>query len=1009
MTTPAWLETTVENASLLDVPDGLAWGSVLRIVQVNLPSFTETDHALLLGLIEDWGRSVSWRQPYPDGAESVAAVAHWLLPNFDSYGSKEQRKRTLRVIAKIPNADRERFTDLLQRKQEDEVDNREAEEFREIVFESIEGMPAARDCTELFVSMAKEYLLLFDSELGSEWWEHGSDLQLENLFGIKQGRSHDYFPASAYHGPFLHLLRYHPIEGLNLIISIFNHSADWYAHPRVHSEIVEPPVEIILTFANGTSRKQCCNDRLWLLYRGLSVGPYVLQSLLMALEKWLLEFAAGNPGQVDALLQRILSESQNAALTAVVASVATAFPRLAGETLLVLLRSPLCIQLDRGRLGREPQAPSKMARFMPGLRSGHEVFEEERKDADELPHRSHDLEAAIANLQLGPLANRVIEILDRYRAEMPAVETQGPDDRIWRLALHRMDLRQYTVADDAVDDSPAAENQEPLAEGKRYLRLNPKDPEPDVKAMMDQNAQKLHSMNVGFGLLMWGVKVFGREENAVYDPDHWRQRLQEARGTSTGDSGNQYDLSRGGPGFVAAIGVRDHWDDMSDDERNWCLNLVCTEVEREGDHWNQFARMQRNSMSADRACAWVLPLLLGKSLIDAERQRVREVFAVALTHASDEVRSYTTLGIGRHLWSIDRELAFGSVNALASEAIMVEEAAAKEARRPHTKRKPLDQIEAAAANIVRRDLLKMNAGISPVYQRLDIAQWFGAKANVRILSILAGMPTDSVAVGAFERLSQTEVAWWDADDNRQRNRHERRSRPNHEIESALSDLLNNFLLRTTSAAASTILQPILNATDRHPREVHWLLLGLITIEDQHPNTPQFWAIWTLIADKVRSASWLPRIDADYAHGHEVISALFLGSWWKAEVRHWRSLEGHSHLIHTLFDDLPASSTVLNDYLRFLYHVGEQSLPEAFIRISQRLHHGDFGQMLRKGNTVYLLEVLLQRYVYGRPLELKRRSELRHAVLNLLNILVEQGSSAAFRMRDDFVTPMSPEG
>jgi hypothetical protein len=60
----------------------------------------------------------------------------------------------------------------------------------------------------------------------------------------------------------------------------------------------------------------------------------------------------------------------------------------------------------------------------------------------------------------------------------------------------------------------------------------------------------------------------------------------------------------------------------------------------------------------------------------------------------------------------------------------------------------------------------------------------------------------------------------------------------------------------------------------------------------------------------------------------------------------------------------------------------------------------------EGNTVFLLEVLLQRYVYGRPLELKRDSNLRDAVLFLLDLLVENGSSAAFRMRDDFVTPVS---
>ena len=180
----------------------------------------------------------------------------------------------------------------------------------------------------------------------------------------------------------------------------------------------------------------------------------------------------------------------------------------------------------------------------------------------------------------------------------------------------------------------------------------------------------------------------------------------------------------------------------------------------------------------------------------------------------------------------------------------------------------------------------------------------------------------------------------------------------------------------------------------------------MSVEDGQPNTEQFWSLWKLFADRIRCSGWLEGIDDQRTGGPEMISAVFLGKFWKENVRHWQSLEGYAHHIHALFEDLPPSSTVLDAYVRFLYDIGEQSLPCAFIHIANRLQEGDPQQMMRTGDTVFRLEVLLQRYVYGKPMELKRQRELRESILSLLDLLVENGSSAAFRLRDDFVTPSS---
>ena len=53
---------------------------------------------------------------------------------------------------------------------------------------------------------------------------------------------------------------------------------------------------------------QWANGRLWCLFRGTSVGPYVLQTALMALESWLMEICEADDAQVEELLLELLKE-----------------------------------------------------------------------------------------------------------------------------------------------------------------------------------------------------------------------------------------------------------------------------------------------------------------------------------------------------------------------------------------------------------------------------------------------------------------------------------------------------------------------------------------------------------------------------------------------------------------------------------------------------------------------------------------------------------------------------
>jgi hypothetical protein len=204
-----------------------------------------------------------------------------------------------------------------------------------------------------------------------------------------------------------------------------------------------------------------------------------------------------------------------------------------------------------------------------------------------------------------------------------------------------------------------------------------------------------------------------------------------------------------------------------------------------------------------------------------------------------------------------------------------------------------------------------------------------------------------------------------------------------------------FVMKISYESAKSILDPIIGRIDRQPDKIHWIIQGLTGIEDRTPNTPHYWRVWELFATSVKRAKWISGLSDEHPFGSEVLSTIFLSSWWKDNIRHWRSLDGHAHHVHALFEALPPTWVVLDSYLRFLYHIGEKSLPEAFGRIANSLRAGDVQTMLADANTVFLLEVLLQRHVYRGGFPGSPRSHVLPYRLLKLGLNIGQGGGLWF--------------
>jgi hypothetical protein len=971
------------------LPKYPVWSVVLRIVNRNLDKIATDYFSLILGLLEDWCTGVGWANPYPPGFEDVANTAFSLLSLSDDWriSAMDGTKRLLKVIARIPKGAPAQFEKLLQRGIAHDREKRWVNDFAEIILEHLDGGPACRDFPDLVIALAESQWGI-SAEAGRRF-NSGDHFDVEVAFGLSETLTLDFFPPSAYHGPFSFLLTQHPQLGVEFILRLLNHGASFYADPTVFHRYIELPSKISFELPNGSRHEQWCSPRLWFMYRAASVGPSLLESALMALERWLLDLCQMDEDTAEICMTELMTKSNNVAITAVVASAAIAYPGAAGSAGLSLLTCADFIELERARMSHG-SVPTGLFGDLPDQNVEDAMFKRERKESNALEHRRLDLENLAIQLQTGPHRARVWKILDHYRSELPAVEQQTEEQKLWRLALHRMDIRQW-------------ERKGQTADGKEII--GSKTPEADIQSLLAKHAPEQEDFNERLALLAWGMAIFQHNHDAKADREEWVTRLAQAkkvyeRLASDDHSSDriQTRLGSAGTAYVAAVVIRDRWMELSGEDRDWCVKVVIDSILEDADSKDQFFIAGRNAMEASRPAAFVVSALFGRGLEPEREMEILDALAMALSHASEEAASMAFMGVGAFLWKADRSLALTCVGAVVREGKIGAVIEASENAMPYAQRTDRDGIESERTAVFRNFIRNREKLLEDAFAELDFSSWAGRRAMRDLLPIF-GPCEDQIAVGFFNLVSRTLASWWKKSPDRQRDtdRH-------HELEHLCAQRLASFLLTLPVQVALDIVKPIFDLVGENPKEVGGFVELLIGVEDVVGSGETFWTLWQQVADRVAQAPWVGSLGDRSFDKVALINALFLGVHWNEGVHHWQRLAGEAARLDGLFKVLPPSPQVINEYCRFLFSVGQRSLPKALLLIADKLKKTPTGTVLLIPEVIFFLEVIMRRWVYSQPGELKANLESREAVLLILDALVEAGSSHAYRMRDDFVSP-----
>lgn len=967
------------------IPTGSAWPTLIEFLIKRWDDYPSNSYSLVLSLVEDWSSGINWITPYPPGAEAAGQLVEKLLPVVrGGYGRETEKQRAIELLIKFPKSADSLFKNLVTRALTLKSDDDDAETFIKALLKPWRSFAVCRDYPNETIALFTEFWKKDekeDDDLGI-FGRPSSYNSIESAFGINETYQYRLSNPSADQGPFLFLLRAHPSRAIRYITELVNEATVHYSEASKNNDYLDPLETVLLTFANGSSREIYCNGKLWVAYRGNSVMPGVLQCALMALEKWLLELGVIPRVQpfLRTTLEWLLDNTNNAALVSVVASVCIAQPKTSGDAALSVLGCRDFFALDIARCTNE-----NFSLAMGGFSAEDKHLQQERLASNRLPHRAKHLEDLALNLQLTDKREDVFKILDRHKAELPAPDLQENDDKVWRLSMSRMDQREYEVRN-ITDDG--------------MIQLGMKPLEKDIQLVIDEAAPRNLRFLEHISLSNWSNQQFNRNPQYQEEAKEWPKRLADAQQIlmefPEGLDGNGF--LQEAPNVIAAICIRDYWEEMVDTDREWCLDTVSNLIEKPllGD--NSIELHAKHPSNGSGSCATVLALIASR---DMENASTIHSLMNGLLHFNETVRLATLEGVATHVIGRNAGLTKLCLNILIQQKNRWHEIIKIESKKPWNARGGMVSHWRYVLSHVRADVNRKWFEGMPDFNGLRFYEMPDQQLVAALIKIYHASPSENLAIVVFSQIAADLAKKWGMTRKERRNHEEKK---NYEFEFDCEHTLSDFLVRCDSKQATLIITPIINEVKRGPKEGAKLLLSLIISYDKQGGLSTFWDVWKEFAIAIRESAWLEDVDTERTGSRELLSHSFFNIDWHEGVRTWSKLDKHSADIDDHFLKCKKSSFLLGCYAEYLFKIGKNSLPGALVLITNKYGGGLGEALVTDTNICWHLDAILSRLLFEDLHRLKKTEKIRVAVIGILDALVYAGSSVAFQLRDDFVTP-----
>gem|GEM_PF-1820835 len=963
---------------IFTIPKGYGWGATILFLSEALEDvvINEKQMDIILELLLDWVRNYN----IGDITELAAKIACSIYETRTRLYSIEDRLISiiLKGAAEVGDEIKSFFEKVVN-------GSDKYSKLFEDMLTSFDGMHLAQSNAKLTMKIAKHFWL--DTKKDMYYYRDS----WETSFGISSRHCFDYNDHSAYQTPIYWLLKVEKQEALDLILEMVNFTIEKFVTSNMFHQYENDYTKIQIRVDNNFVL-QHCSTRIWQMYRATQTGPGLIQCLMAALEKWLIEEGEKETvEEYEQLLKYLITQSKSASVTAVVVSAIIANPNKAYNIALMLIDTKEIFTQDRIRLSKEKSLTQLIGINALGARGEKEIYINERKESLKEKFRNKTLDFTILNYQLAPIEHldennrkkfiaNIYEKIDRKLQIIKEQNNMEYNDNIWELYLSQMDLRKMQAKQVEIY-------------GQSYVTLEPELSEP-VQKMIKKNNEQIEPVTRLMQLKLWSEYRLDRNESNYKKYIDYEANPKKAYDEMVGipqfiqENYDKAILVEGLAYNISCVMLRDFKSELLPQEIDFCKANLLNAAYELCKYTNQvfmigagfeaiieglmvILKQEDEKCDETRYIITYLLIVKGKDFQKKIIERISKLgsknilyfikmnLCLADMYNNKVMRKYGMNfdELNRSFWEENESL----IKALFSSEYFIEETIISNCT-IETISNTLDMIPSDT----------QNDSLIEIIERL-ISEF---KAKIQIVQ---------------EEKAHTFQAIWN-----------------------IWEKIAKFLLQRTCEEIPfymSIINVILEKNEWTQRFLYFLIIK----EDSYKNVDVFWKIWdelynkiVKIVDSEKEHQTRESMDSRYAYSGErecesILTEYMLASYiWEKEAKEWHSLScAQTNFYKKVSSDLGFHKATLHGIVHLLNSIGtcffDYGVDWIFCIVKDNPWLEKQNLMT---NTMFYLERYMVDIINRWQSKIKREKSTKEKIMYILNFMVEQGSTVGFMLRDE---------